>query len=258
MKNIFDISKINITKKHIIFLILFAVLVFVGRRINFSHVIGADNQFFTLFQFFGPIAGSFLGPVFGAASVFIAHGTDYIITSKAFTLINIIRLTPMIFAAYYFGVKIKTGKNIFSNFTSYACRGISIFIPLAAMIAFIAHPVGRQVWFFSLFWLIPIVVRLLPAKYSNNLILKSFGATFVAHSVGTAAWIWTIPMSAEAWIALIPIVVFERSLFAFGIIGSYVGMNAVLHKVKDWFSVPEDVLHIDKSYLVSRLFKAKA
>ena len=65
-------------------------------------------------------------------------------------------------------------------------------------------------------------------------------------------------MSPAEWLALMPVVVFERSLFAMGIIGSYFGMNAVLHKVTSKFKIPSDILHVDKSYLISRLFKAKA
>jgi hypothetical protein len=57
-----------ITTKGLLFLFIFSILVFVGDRINFSKLIGAENQFFTLFQFFGPVAGAFLGPVVGRAS----------------------------------------------------------------------------------------------------------------------------------------------------------------------------------------------
>ncbi|MBT4824088.1 hypothetical protein HN695_03070 [Candidatus Woesearchaeota archaeon] len=242
----------KITKKHVIFLVLFAALVFIGRRVNFSPLVGADNQFFTLFQFFGPIAGAFLGPIVGAISVLIAHGTDYIIAGKAFTLVNIVRLTPMIFAAIYFGSRKKLfGKPMLAKI-------FGVVIPLIAMIAFIMHPVGREAWLYAMFWWVPIIVAILPTRYSDNLILKSFGATFVAHSIGSVAWLYTFPMSPAEWLALMPVVVFERSLFAMGIIGSYFGMNAVLHKVTSKFKIPSDILHVDKSYLISRLFKAKA
>ena len=144
------------SNKRIIFLLLFAVMVFIGNRINFSALMGAENQFFTLFQFFGPIAGSFLGPVFGAVSVLGAELADFLLVGKSFSLINIVRLTPMLFAAYYFGAKKK---------------GINIIVPLIAIAVFVLHPVGRQVWFFSLYWTIPIIVKILPKKYSNNVCL---------------------------------------------------------------------------------------
>ncbi len=241
------VNRFELTKKHILFILIFAVLVFIGNRINFSALVGAEKQYFTVFQFFGPIAGAFLGPVFGAISVLFASISDYIISGKAFTLVNVIRLLPMLFAAYYFGSRRKLSGRI-----------IGVVIPLTAIIVYNLHPVARQAWIFSLYWLIPIAIALLPIKYGDNLILKSFGATFTAHAVGSAAWAWTVPMTPEAWLGLIPVVIYERTLFALGIVGSYVGMNALLCKVVDWFKVPEYVLHVDKSYLLSRLFKAKS
>ena len=55
----------------------------------------------------------------------------------------------MIFAAYYFGSK---------------KRNLSIIVPIIAIAAFILHPVGREVWFFALFWTIPIIAKILPKK----------------------------------------------------------------------------------------------
>ena len=240
-----EIRKI-FSKKRIIFLVLFIAMVFVGNRINFSALVGAKNQYFTLFQFFGPIAGSFLGSVFGVIAVLFAQLADFLLVGKAFSLINVIRLTPMLFAAYYFGTKKKS---------------LSIIVPLVAIAAFVLHPVGRQVWFYSLYWTIPIIVKILPKKYSGNVLLKSLGATFTAHSVGGAAWIWSVPMTVEQWIMLIPVTAYERLLFAAGIAGSYVLVNTVLDKVIEKFrwKIPTDILHIDRNYLLSKkLFKLHA
>ena len=223
------------SKKGIIFLLLFAALVFIGKKINFSPLVGAENQFFTLFQFFGPVAGGFLGPVIGALSVLIAQSANFLFTGTEVNLINLIRLTPMIFAAYYFGSK---------------KRNLSIVVPLIAIALFVLHPIGRQVWFFSLYWTIPIIIKFLPKKYSNSVPLRSLGATFTAHSVGGAAWIYTVPMTAGQWIALIPVVAYERLLFAAGIAGSYVVLNVVFDKVlgKLNIKVPSDILRINKKF----------
>lgn len=225
------------TKKRLIFLAIFTVLVLIGKNINFSPLVGAENQFFTLFQFFGPIAGAFLGSVFGVIAVLFAQLIDFFVVGKEATLINVLRLTPMLFAAYYFGSKKKN---------------LSIIVPLIAIIAFIAHPVGREVWFYTLFWTIPIIAKLLPQKYSNNVLVKSYGATFAAHSVGGALWIWTIPMTAGQWIALIPVVIAERFLFGAGIAASYVAFNVLLDKVLVKFNikVPSDILRINKRFTI--------
>ena len=229
-----DLNKL-ITRKGIMFLLIFSILVFIGDKINFSKLVGAENQFFTLFQFFGPVAGAFLGPVVGVLSVLIAEISSYFVAGKAFTLISILRLTPMLFAAWYFGTKKDK---------------ISFLIPVLAIAAFIAHPVGRQVWYFSLFWAIPIIIKLLPKKYGERVFLRSLGATFTAHSVGGAMWNYIVPMTPAAWIALIPIVIFERFLFASGITVSYIGLNTLLDKLSA--KIKAGYLNVDKKYVLFR------
>lgn len=227
-----------ITRKGLLFLIIFSILVFIGDRINFSKLVGAENQFFTLFQFFGPVAGAFLGPVVGVLSVLIAEASSYLLLGKAFTLINILRLLPMLFAAWYFGTKKDK---------------LSFLVPIAAIILFVVHPIGRQVWFFSLFWTIPIIVKLLPKKYSNKVFFKSLGATFTAHAVGGAMWNYIVPMTPVKWIALIPVVIYERLLFASGIAVSFVLLNTLLDKLDT--KTKSDYINVDKKYV---LFKQSA
>lgn len=232
--NLMNLNKL-ITKKGLIFLLVFSILVFIGDMINFSKLIGADNQFFTLFQFFGPVAGAFLGPVVGVLSVLIAEVSSYLVLGKAFTLISVLRLTPMLFAAWYFGAKKDK---------------LSFFVPIAAIIIFVAHPVGRQVWFFTFFWTIPIIIKLLPKKYSEKIFLKSLGATLTAHAVGGAIWNYAVPMTQEAWIKLIPIVIYERLLFASGIAISFVLLNTILDKLDS--KSKSEYVNVDKKYVVFR------
>jgi hypothetical protein len=226
--------------KILVFLI-FSALALLSMRINFSALVGAENQFFTVFQFFGPVIGAFLGPVVGILTVLSAELADVLIVGKEFTLLNVARLAPMLLATYYFSTKKK-------ELTTFI-------IPLIAMAAFIMHPIGRTVWFFSLYWTIPIIIKLMP-KYSNNPFLKGLGATFTAHAVGGAIWIWTVPMPAEAWIGLIPVVAYERLLFAVGIGVSYIALNTAFDKLDS--SLKNKVINVDKSYTIQNLFKAKA
>ncbi|MBI2541441.1 hypothetical protein HYV80_01915 [Candidatus Woesearchaeota archaeon] len=237
MVSIMRLNKL-ITTKGLLFLLIFSILVFTGDRINFSRLIGADNQFFTLFQFFGPVAGAFLGPAVGVLSVLIAEVASKLYTNASFDWITALRLLPMLFAAWYFGAKKDK---------------LSFLVPVAAILLFIAHPVGRQVWFFSLFWTIPIVIKLLPKKYSEKAFLKSLGATFTAHAVGGAMWNYIVPMTPAAWIALIPIVIYERLLFAGGITASYVGLNTLLDRLDS--KSKSDYINTDKRYV---LFKQGA
>lgn len=202
----------NMTK--IVFLILFTLLALVGMNFNFSKLIGADSQFFTFFQFFGPISGGFLGAGFGAGAVLLAQLINFFVNGKEATMINLLRLLPMLFAAYYFA---KNKERLLKD-------KLSILIPFIAIGVFVTNPAGAQVWYFSLYWLIPIVVKFLP----DNLFLRSLGATFTAHAIGSIVWVLFVPMTTTQWSALIPVVAYERALFAIGISVSYILFTNIL------------------------------
>ena len=205
MKLLFG-NKKSFNKKQVLLAIAFISLGFVFLQVPLTRLVGSRVTF-TLFDAFGPVAGGFLGSMPGALSVllmqvfnFIAHGAHI---QDAGT---IIRLVPMMFAAAYFGKRTK----------------LNILIPAVAIFAFVAHPVGRTVWFFSLFWLIPIVAYFFRER---SLMARSLGATFTAHAVGGALWIYFIPMPAALWVSLIPVVIIERLVFAGGIAATYLVFN---------------------------------
>ena len=218
-----------LSPKKILFILAFSLLVLIGSQINFSPLVGAENQFFTLFQFFGPTAGAFLGPVVGASSVLLAELANFLFVGKEFSIINLFRLTPMVLAAIYFGSKTLREKRIVSA------------VPLIAMVAFWLHPVGQEAWFYALYWLIPIVATLKP-----NLLSRSLGATFTAHAVGSVAFLYAVPTTPALWISLIPIVAMERGLFALGIATSYVVFNTVMAKLH----LP--VFEVNPRYVISK------
>ncbi len=223
--------------KKIGFLLLFALAAFLADQIKVASLVGASNQFFTLFQLVGPIAGAFLGPIIGVAAVLLAQVANFFLLGKQADLITILRFTPMLFAAYYFA----SSKRF----------DWVIAVPIAAMAAFMLHPIGSQVWYFSLYWLIPIAARLIAP---NNLLAKSLGATFTAHAVGGALWIYATDMNASAWNALIPVVAIERFSFAIGIALAYVAFNTILDLAYD--KLPQGIVSVNKKYslltLVSR------
>jgi len=223
------------SKKRIMFLLVFFALVLIGKNINFSAVVGANSQFFTLFQLFGPIAGGFLGPLFGGISVLLAQAGDYLIIGKEWTWINLIRLLPMLFAVWYFGSK---------------KRYVTALVPALCMILFVIHPIGQEAWLYSLYWLIPILGAVLPQKIPGRLWFRSFGATFTAHAIGSVVWLYTVPMEASAWLGLIPVVAFERFVFGMGIACSYVVFNTVmLYLIEkfDW-KISTKILFLDRRY----------
>jgi hypothetical protein len=196
-------------KKQLLFIGIFAALGLIALQIPFTQLAGSNVKF-TLFDFFGPIATGFLGTVPGVIAVllmellnFVFHGA---VVEDAGT---IIRFFPMLAGALYFGKK----------------QMWHLAIPAIAIAAFIAHPIGRTVWYYSLYWLIPIVLHVLRDR---SLLARSIGTTFTAHSVGGALWIYAFNLPAAVWDSLIPVVAAERMLFALGIAAAYLVVNQLL------------------------------
>ncbi len=221
-----------LSAKGLAFLMLFTGLVLVASGINFSKVLGAENQSFTFFQFIGPIAAGFLGAGVGVLSVLLAEVVSFFWLGREAELINILRLAPMLFAAFYFA-KYSKGKLIQAA------------VPLVCIGLFIIHPIGGQAWFYSLYWLIPAVALMLP----EHLFLRSLGTTFTAHSIGSITWLYLVPSTPALWLALIPIVAFERLMFAAGISVSFVAFNTVLSRVGA--IAKSGMIAIDKRYVLS-------
>ncbi|OGL69082.1 hypothetical protein A3H10_04750 [Candidatus Uhrbacteria bacterium RIFCSPLOWO2_12_FULL_46_10] len=200
----------SFNKKQILFSFVFIVLGLLFLQVPLTHLVGSKATF-TLFDAFGPVAGGFLGAMPGALSVLLMQVFNFLVHGAHIQDAGtIIRLLPMMFAAAYFGRKTK----------------LNIIIPAVAILAFVVHPIGRTVWFFSLFWLIPIVSYFFRER---SLIVRSLGATFTAHAVGGALWIYFIPLPEAVWVSLIPVVIIERLTFAGGIAATYLIFNNVFN-----------------------------
>jgi len=224
-----------LSAKGLLFLALFSALVLVSNSINFSKLVGSESQSLTFFQFMGPIAGGFLGAGAGALSVLFAQILSFVWLGKEFDLISVLRLVPMLFAAIYFANYAK------GKFAQAA-------VPIACMALFIANPVGAAAWQYSLFWLIPLAALLLP----EHLLLRSYGATFSAHAIGSVIWLYFMPAMAPAvWLALIPVVIFERSVFALGISASFVAFNTLFSRVEA--VAKSGIVAIDSRYVLAPL-----
>ena len=199
-----------------IFLVLFAVLSLIFYNIDLTYVVGDESQSFTLFQFIGPVSAAFVSPILAIIMILLVEGVQKVLINDfTFSAFSVARFIPMLAAAYYFGV-VKKDKRF------------GIVIPVLGMLLFWMHPIGAQAWGYALLWLIPIVATVFATKH---LLLRSLGATFQAHVVGSVAFLYTIGMPAEAWWALIPIVLVERGMFAAGISITYITFSSVLEYV---------------------------
>lgn len=197
------------TKKNFLFIIIFVVLGFVALQIPVAQIEGSKAKFM-VYDAFAPIAGAFIGTLPGVVAVFLMQFVNFLAHGTVIEDVGtIIRFLPMLFAVLYF-----SRKGVFN-----------LVIPVLAIIAFIAHPIGWTVWYYTLFWTIPIIAYFFRDRF---IFARALGATFTAHAVGGALWIWAFALPAKVWISLIPIVAMERGFFAIGICVSFVLVNNLL------------------------------
>lgn len=218
-------------KSKLFFLIAFVILGFVALQIPVNALAGAKVKF-TLFDLFAPISGAFLGTPLGIVSVLatqiiniVSHGT---VVDKGV----VIRLLPTLFAVWVFARRDRLG----------------LIVPVLAIISFNLNPVGRSVWFYSLFWLIPLLVWKFREK---SLLARSIASTFTAHAVGGAIWIWAFSLPAVVWKGLIPVVIIERSIFTLGIAASYILMTNVFGYLSSKKLLPSSFV-FERKFLVKR------
>jgi hypothetical protein len=214
----------------ILFIGLFTLLGLMALQVPFTTVLGSNVKF-TLFDFLAPTAGAFLGTAPGIISVLLMQIINVIIHGGRFTEIaGFIRLFPILMGVFYFSKS----------------RKINVLFPILAIIAFNLHPIGRSAWQYSMFWLIPVAAHF----FRKNLFLRSLGATFAAHSLGGALWVWAFGLSREMWLTLIPQTMMERLLMAGGICLFYLLFANLWNLARQKKLVPE-VFQLEKKYLLN-------
>lgn len=228
MISIKSIKKIKSEK--LVALAVFVVLGIIALQIPVNNLAGSGARF-TLFDLIAPTAGAFLGSWFGIVAVFLM-GAFNLVFGGIIDKGAIIRLFPVLFGVWFFARSTSSG------------QAKLLIVPVVAMISFNLNEVGRSVWYYSLFWTIPVLVYPVVKK---SLVARALASTFVAHSVGGAVWIWAFNMPASVWQGLIPVVALERSIMALGICASYILMNnaIVILKSKNFLGKVE----VDKKYV---------
>ncbi len=211
----------------------FSVALLVADRINFSQVLGQQNQYFTLSQFFAPSVASFLGIYLGMFTLGASLLVGFFIAGKAVTATGLLLLSTPLFASYYFA---NVGKKRFDP--------MILAVPVVAMAIFISIPAGAGAWYYSLFWLIPIGISIF--GLGKNLLARSLGATFTAHAVGSAIWSLAVPMTSAQWTMLLPVTATERLLFASGIAISYVAATSIAKYASKQYDLTP--LKLEKQY----------
>ena len=211
----------NIFNKKNIFITIFITIGLIAMQFKFTQIIGSNLKF-SLFDFYGPIAGAFVGSVVGLVIVLGMQIINWMINGFAVDLGTLIRFLPMLLAVIYFSHKTKW----------------ILAVPTIAILAFWAHPEGRVAWYYALYWLIPIVMYF---AYNKSLLARALGTTFTAHCVGSILFLYAFNLKSEVWLGLIPIVWKERVLMALGITLTFIAFNYALSLVDKKIKLPKFV-----------------
>lgn len=237
MKYKFPISNLQFPKDKFISLAIFVILGFIALQVPFSQLAGSKVKF-TLFDLFAPASGAFLGSGFGILAVFLMQIVN--LAFHGFSNLDrgaMIRLFPILFGVLFFAQtptlslrvpRLRSGRGNLKGEKrdSFASLRMTILlVPLLAIISWNLNPIGRTVWYYSLFWTIPYLVY---PVVKRSVVARSLASTFVAHSVGGAIWIWAFNLPVSVWQGLIPVVALERSIMTLGIAASYILMNNVV------------------------------
>lgn len=233
-KKVRIVRKMNIERKKIFiiklfFSIMFASLFIVLTKVKLTPIIGTQLSF-SASVMFGPIISKFVGITFGTASILISHFFGVIVgIYKIKSIVSYFIFLPIICAGIYFARIFKSEKKL-------------VWLPIICISLFILHPIGNSVWFYSLFWTIPIIITIekeriekIVKNYAAKVYLYSLGTAFVDHAVGSTLFLYFMNIPKEAWLMAIPLTIIERLIIAFGITLSYFFVKISIKALKEVF-----------------------
>jgi len=191
-------------------------------QIKFAPILGTKMSF-SLSVFFGPTLAKIFGINYGTGIIILTHLIGLLFgIYKVQAIKDFFTFFPIIFAGIYFAKIFKGEKKL-------------IFIPLLCILLFILHPIGKIVWFYSLFWVLPILIAVFKEKLDRILrfpVFKiygySLGTAFVDHGVGCVIYLYLLNIPAHFWIEAIPHTILERLLIAGGVSVFYLFEIALL------------------------------
>lgn len=169
------------------------IILFVAKRCFFNQIMGMPGFMFTGFDAIMPLTGaiglSFAGFLWALRTLvkFIVHG--------AHPLSLVYHIPGLCAAASW----------------AYQNKLISRVIPFVCMGLFLIHPIGFASWLYPVYWFVPIIISFFPQR---SVFLQALLSTFIAHAVGSVICLYTVNTSPVLWWSLMPIVFFERLIFA--------------------------------------------
>ncbi len=190
----------------------FMMTIIVLSKIKLQPIFGTPSRF-SLLAMFAPIVPYFTGISWGFIAIFGARILQFIIgISTVKDLFSYLIFMPVFFGGIYFARLFKKEKGL-------------VLIPIISIILFNLHPIGRVVWYYSMFWLIPIAITLLQPWIRKltrlrdlpTIYIYALASTFIDHAVGSVMFLYYLNIPAIYWNMAIPYVPFERAIYAIGI-----------------------------------------
>jgi hypothetical protein len=177
---------------------------------KFSFIVGSKMAFFAPAAVVLPLAGAF-GGISGSLGML---GMGLIMRCLFFGAM------PLLFLAYHLPGFVAS---LYWAHDSKIFRSVPA---LLCMILFLAHPVGAQSAWYSLFWFIPMI-----ASFYSGTFFTALGSSFTAHAVGTLVWLYAGQLAPADFALLVPVVIVERLMIAVAMVMVYKLVVAVHSKV---------------------------
>ncbi len=188
-------------------------------------LVGSKYDYLSAFALLSPLAGAAGVASMGFGASVLRRATKVLFLGKRVMLPIKLYLPSMAGIMYW------SENNIF----------IRLYFPLLCLFLFNIHPTGFAACWYSFYWFIPIVLYVIP---HNSIFLTALGATFVQHAVGSVLWLYLVPMSANQWLMLLPIVFVERLVAAVCMTGIYHVVVLSVPYVRRWLDQPRSVYTI--------------
>ncbi len=170
-----------------------ALAFFVSGLVKIAPIIGSHCSFFSLTDTIMPLTGA----------VGIGMGIFAFLMRTGFTFlkISVCIMAPVYHLPGFFA----SASWVYPNFF------MKVGLPFLCMVLFIMHPFGFYAAPYVLYWLIPMAIYFSGKK---TIFLQALSATFIAHAVGSVIWLYAKSLPTAVWLGLIPVVIFERLLYA--------------------------------------------
>ncbi len=190
-----------------------------GLKTGFSFIWGSQKFSFNILNMIAPLIGSMCNFTQSGLLIMLLFGFKWALKSLPITY-----GIPTLFATFSWSASWSTQTHAYKK-TNFL---LHVMLPTICMILFAIHPIGKHAFLYACYWFVPMIVYAIKRKYLiSNIFLTALSSTFIAHAMGSIIWLYTIPMTAQQWLGLIPIVAVERLTFASGCVIVYKALSRI-------------------------------